>query len=178
MVGRERGARGVCLLSLHQRAAPHPRPAAPSLGAGGAGLQQRAAALPKGRLGDGTSRACPALREQPSGHRAEELLLLGAEAAALTWEAGQVSVPEVGFAGGVFVRWLWSQALALWAPCCGGRWWLSVCPPPTTLTARLWDVSLLLGPCQGPAGTCLSSPRVPGGCGTAGEQRAVSLCFS
>lgn len=30
---------------------------------GGAGLQQRAAALPQARHGDGTSRACPAVRE-------------------------------------------------------------------------------------------------------------------
>lgn len=78
-VGQESRQEFVYLsVCLHQQAAcaSQPRLAAPWLRPGGTGLQQRAAALPKARHGNGTDRACHALHEEPSRSRAEELLLL------------------------------------------------------------------------------------------------------
>lgn len=138
-MGRERGARepgGVFLLCLHQRAACAPHPRLAQTRRSRVSAAESSCSL-RARHGDGTSRACHALREQPSGAGLRSCCCFGQRELC---SPGQVSVPEAGSVGKGFGGF-GNQALAeaLWVPCCGGRHWLPVCPLPTTLSARLWD---------------------------------------
>lgn len=126
------------------------------LGPGGAGLQHRAAALPQARHGDGTGRACPAVREQPSRLRScccfEQSVLRS---------PGQVSVPETGSVGEGFGG-SGDQALA------GGSVG-SVMPRKVLVVSLPSDfgmLSLFLGPCHHPV--CL---------GAVAQQESRGLCL-
>lgn len=97
-MGLGEGARRSLSVFLHQRAACAPQPglAGPWLRPGGAGLQHRAAALPKARRGDGTGRQSLSCSVRAAEARGCGDGAVGAEGAVLTW-AGQVFPAWGGF---------------------------------------------------------------------------------